>query len=230
LILSIDTSTQSCSIALHNNGELLALSSLFVEKSHSSMLTILIENTLKNAGLAIHELDAIAVAKGPGSYTGLRIGVSTAKGLCLALEKPLIAINSLEAMALQLNGLYDNTHLLCPMIDARRLEVYCLIADNLQNTIENTQAKIIDEQSFLEHLEHKKMIFFGDGAKKCSKIITHKNAFFPNISIHPSAETIGKMATTKYTNQAFENLVTFEPFYLKEFIGTQPKKNSIVAP
>lgn len=224
LILSIDTSTKVCSVALHQNGNLLAISELFTEKSHSGMLTTLCENVVNHGGFSLHQLDAIAVAKGPGSYTGLRIGVSTAKGFCFALDKPLISINTLEAMAFQVKDFYDETHLLCPMIDARRMEVYCQIIDNQMNTISETEAKIIDEESFNDIFEVKKIVFFGDGATKCQEKITHKNAIFLKNDITPSAKTVGVLATNSFEKSLFENVVTFEPFYLKDFVGTQPKK------
>ncbi len=224
LILSIDTSTKVCSVALHQDGKLLAINELYTEKSHSGMLTTLCENVVKYAGFSLKALDAIAVAKGPGSYTGLRIGVSTAKGFCFALDKPLIAVNTLEAMAFQVKDFYDETHLLCPMIDARRMEVYCQVLDNQMNIISETEAKIIDELSFSELLDEKKVVFFGDGAAKCQAEITHENAVFLKIEIHPSAKTVGLLATKSFEKSLFENVVTFEPFYLKDFVGTQPKK------
>ena len=223
LILSIDTSTKVCSVALHQHGKLLAISELYTEKSHSGMLTTLCENVVKNSGFSLNQLDALAVAKGPGSYTGLRIGVSTAKGFCFALDKPLIAVNTLEAMAYQVKGFYDEAHLLCPMIDARRMEVYCQILDNQMNIIAETEAKIIDELSFSEILTKHKLIFFGDGAAKCQAKISHENAIFLHTEIHPSAKTVGLLATNSFEKSLFENVVTFEPFYLKDFVGTQKK-------
>jgi tRNA threonylcarbamoyladenosine biosynthesis protein TsaB len=224
LILSIDTSTKVCSVALHQYGKLLAISELYTEKSHSGMLTTLCENVVKYAGFSLKSLDAIAVAKGPGSYTGLRIGVSTAKGFCFALDKPLISINTLEAMAYQVKDFYDETYLLCPMIDARRMEVYCQVLDNQMNIISKTEAKVIDELSFSELLNANQLVFFGDGAAKCRAEINHKNAVFLNTEIHPSAKTVGLLATNSFEKSLFENVVTFEPFYLKDFVGTQAKK------
>jgi tRNA threonylcarbamoyladenosine biosynthesis protein TsaB len=224
LILSIDTSTKVCSVALHQDSKLLAVSELYTEKSHSGMLTTLCENVVKYAGFSLNALDAIAVAKGPGSYTGLRIGVSTAKGFCFALDKPLIAVNTLEAMAYQVKYFYDETHLLCPMIDARRMEVYCQVLDNQMNMISATEAKVIDGLSFSELLNENKIVFFGDGSAKCQAEITDKNAIFLNTEIHPSAKTVGLLATNSFEKSLFENVVTFEPFYLKDFVGTQAKK------
>lgn len=220
LILSIDTSTKVCSVALHQFGKLLAISELHTEKSHSGMLTTLCENVVKYASFSLKLLDAVAVAKGPGSYTGLRIGVSTAKGFCFALDKPLIAVNTLEAMAVQVKDFYDETYLLCPMIDARRMEVYCQVLDNHMNIISEIEAKIIDESSFSELLNERKIVFFGDGSAKCQSKITHKNAVFLNTEIHPSAKTVGLLATKSFEKSLFENVVNFEPFYLKDFVGT----------
>lgn len=253
IILSIETSTKACSAAIHQDGKLLSVSELYNEKSSSGMLTTLIEHVVKTASLKLQDIDAVAVAKGPGSYTGLRIGVSTAKGLCFTLEKPLIAINTLEAMAFSIYDLravrrsdsnYDLksdaqnpvtnnqsliTNLLCPMLDARRMEVYCAVfkADTLE-VIEPTQAKIIDETSFADLLENHQIIFFGDGAEKCRTTLGgNPNAIFLNHTIFPSAKSIGALATHAFGQQQFENVADFEPFYLKEFVGTTPKKTSL---
>ncbi len=224
LILSIDTSTKVCSVAVHQDGKILACSELFTEKSHSGMLTTLCENVVKQSGFTLNELDAIAVAKGPGSYTGLRIGVSTAKGFCFALDKPLIAINTLEAMAYQVKDFFPTNYLLCPMIDARRMEVYCTIVKTNLSSIVETEAKVIDEYSFLDLLNTQPIVFFGDGADKCRESISHNNAKFLEIPILPSAKSIGYLATKSFEESLFENVVSFEPFYLKDFVGTQPKK------
>lgn len=235
IILSIETSTKACSAAIHQDGKLLSVSELYNEKSSSGMLTTLIEHVVKTASLKLQDIDAVAVAKGPGSYTGLRIGVSTAKGLCFTLEKPLIAINTLEAMAYQLSiinyqlGGTPLPILLCPMLDARRMEVYCAVykADTLE-ILEPTQAKIIDETSFADLLENHQIIFFGDGAEKCRTILGgNPNAIVLNHTIFPSAKSIGALAIPAFEQQQFENVADFEPFYLKEFVGTTPKKTSL---
>ena len=257
IILSIETSTKACSAAIHQDGNLLSVSELYNEKSSSGMLTTLIKHVVKTASLTLQEVDAIAVAKGPGSYTGLRIGVSTAKGLCFTLEKPLIAINTLEAMAYQLSAerhspgrhsagrhsagrhsagrhsavnykLGDSplSILLCPMLDARRMEVYCAVfnADTIE-VLEPTQAKIIDETSFSDLLENHKIIFYGDGAEKCrSTLEGNLNAVFLNQIIFPSAKSIGALANRAFEQQQFESVADFEPYYLKEFVGTTSKK------
>lgn len=221
LIISIETSTKVCSVALHQNGKLLACHELLTEKSHSGMLTTLIQNVVKQTGYALEQIDAFAVAKGPGSYTGLRIGVSTAKGLCFALDKPLVAINTLEAMAYQFKDFFTENHLLCPMIDARRMEVYCTVFDTQMNVIEPTQAKIIDDSSFTELLAKKKVVFFGDGAAKCqTKLGQYHNSVFVETDVYPTAKTVGFLAVEVFKNQQFEDLPTFEPYYLKDFVST----------
>jgi tRNA threonylcarbamoyladenosine biosynthesis protein TsaB len=231
IILSIETSTKGCSAAIHQDSRLLALSELFHEKSSSGMLTTLIQHVVKVAGLDFSDIDAIAVAKGPGSYTGLRIGVSTAKGLCFTLDKPLIAIYTLQALAWQVHSTVQSVNtgsapLLCPMLDARRMEVYCALfqAGNLQQA-SPTEAKIIDEHSFAEILEKQTIIFFGDGATKCQTILgKYQNAVFLSENIHPSAKSMGSLAHEAYENRQFENVADFEPYYLKEFMTTNPKK------
>ncbi len=223
LIISIDTSTKVCSVALHQEGKLLASGELFAEKSHSGRLTMLIAQMVENAGFTLGDLEAIAVAKGPGSYTGLRIGVSTAKGLAFALDKPLLSVNTLEAMVTQIVPFFPKDYWFCPMLDARRMEVYCGIWDSSLTIVQQTQAKIIDETSFEELLDERCVVFFGDGAAKCKQKIAHPNALFLATDIHPSAKTIGVLAWEAYQQQAFENVVSFEPFYLKDFVGTMPK-------
>jgi len=215
VILSIETSTDVCSVALHQKGKLIAESSSQEAYSHAERLAPMIDDLLKNTKILKSQLTAIAVSSGPGSYTGLRIGTSTAKGLCYALDIPLITISTLESMLEGLDPEYSTT-LLCPMIDARRMEVYCLLGKAGGTIIEKTQAKIIDETSFKPLLDEQKILFYGNGANKCKPIITHKNAVFID-NIVPSAIAIGKLATTKYQNTDFANLVYFEPDYLKAF-------------
>ncbi len=229
-IISLDTSTTVCSVALHHTnspdaGTLLACYELFTERTSSAMLTTLISNIVSQAGYELARLDAIAVAKGPGSYTGLRIGVSTAKGLCFALDKPLLAINTLAAMTEQIRSYFPTDYLLCPMIDARRIEVYCALYNTNGEEIQQTSAKIIDEYSFNEWLVQKPVVFFGDGAAKCRLLIGNQpNAIFPGIDVLPSARTIGLLAASAFFRGQFENVATFEPFYLKDFMAIPSKK------
>ena len=234
MILSIDTSTTGCSVALHRGYKLLARYELFTERTSSSLLTTLINNAIQHTGHQLTDLDAIAVAKGPGSYTGLRIAVATAKGLCFALDKPLVAVNTLQAMAEQVRTAYTlmrialkpdlNPVFLCPMIDARRMEVYCAMYDGGGVEIMPTTAKVIDSESFAKELERATVLFFGDGAAKCQPVLGHHpNARFLEPPIHPSARTVGVLAYSAFREGHFEDLATFEPFYLKEFMSTQKK-------
>ncbi len=229
LILSLETSTTVCSAALHEDGNLLASQELLTPQSASSQLAPIIKNLLEEVGVASMDINAVAVASGPGSYTGLRIGVATAKGLCYALNIPLIAVNTLELMAYQVvnssftlkSGSRDEV-LFCPMLDARRMEVYCLLADMELNIIEQTQAKIIDVESFVDWLGQKKIYFFGNGADKCREMIRHPNAIFLE-GIGPMASSLGEIAFEKYKRSEFEDLSSFEPHYLKEFMVKKPK-------
>lgn len=224
MILSIETSTKICSVALHNQGVLLAESTLYVDKSHSEKLAVLIKDLLSYAEINPKDLSAVAIASGPGSYTGLRIGTSTAKGLCYALEIPLIAINTLKAMAHGVSQILTEKDLwLCPMLDARRMEVYSLLADNELKIIQPTEAIIIDANSFEEELKHQRILFFGNGAFKCKPILSQKqNAMFIETD-SISAVYVGKLAWEKYQQKEFEDLAYFEPAYLKEFKAIKPK-------
>lgn len=223
LILNIETATTVCSVALYKDEKLLGLQELFIDKSHSSYLATLINDLINHTGRKLQDLDAIAISKGPGSYTGLRIGTSSAKGLCYSLDIPLIGINTLEAMAISLTSFYE-APFLCPMIDARRMEVYFMIMDTNRKVIEPTQPMIIEENSLSEILKNKKVIFFGNGSTKCKPILSkHSNAVFVD-SIYPTAKSIGIIALEKFRSGVFEDLAYFEPFYLKEFLATKAKK------
>ena len=221
VILSIETSTEVCSVALHNQSRLVADRESIAAYSHAERLAPIIDEILTDNHIKREELTAIAVSAGPGSYTGLRIGTSTAKGLCYALNIPLITINTLESMLVGIEQDNEN-HLLCPMLDARRMEVYCLLADRNGQITEPTQAKIIDETSFMDYLGSKKISFFGNGANKCQSVITAENATFID-GIKPSAINIGKLAFNKYQANDFADLVNFEPDYLKAFRATIAK-------
>ncbi|GAA4448426.1 hypothetical protein GCM10023189_06240 [Nibrella saemangeumensis] len=210
---------------MHQKETLLGSYELFTERTSSAMLTTLISDVVRHTGHELAQLGAIAVAKGPGSYTGLRIGVSTAKGLCFALEKPLLAVNTLAAMAEQIRAVFPANYLLCPMLDARRMEVYCAIADTTGRELLPTTAKIVDEHSFDEWLAEHPVVFFGDGAAKCRALLSqHANAIFPDLDIRPSARTVGQLAAQAFADNQFEDVATFEPFYLKDFMVTKPKK------
>ena len=231
LILSIDTSTRGCSVAVHNNGSLLAGYDLFTDKSSSAMLTTLMQNAVENSGFQLSDLDAVAVAKGPGSYTGLRVSVSTAKGLCYALDKPFIAVNTLQAMTLQVIPFFSKDTLFCPMIDARRMEVYASVFDADGNVVKPTEAVIMNEESFKDILETNRVVFFGDGAAKCKTLLSASaNAIFLDAEIRPSAKTVGDLAVKSYSDSAFEDIASFEPYYLKDFMTPPSRKAAAVAP
>ncbi|TDE13904.1 tRNA (adenosine(37)-N6)-threonylcarbamoyltransferase complex dimerization subunit type 1 TsaB [Dyadobacter psychrotolerans] len=227
-LLSIDTSTRGCSVAVHENGVLLAGYDLYTDKSSSAMLTTLMKNAVEHAGFALHDLDAVVVAKGPGSYTGLRVGASTAKGLCYALDKPLIAINTLEAMAHQVIPFFSGETLFCPMIDARRMEVYAAVFSSDGSVVQETKAIIMDEHSFGDLLKDRRVVFFGDGAAKCKALLADdSNAIFLNEEIRPSARTVGSLAFKSFTENNFEDLATFEPYYLKDFMSPPSRKAAL---
>lgn len=221
LILQIETATANCSVALSENGQTIGIKEKYASNIHASHITLFIEEVMQTAGKNLKQLDAIAVSKGPGSYTGLRIGVSTAKGLCFALEKPLIAIETLDAMCqgVDLEAIY-----LCPMLDARRMEVYSAVYNHKREKIIETGANIITEEYLNELLIKEKVVFFGSGAEKCKEIIKSDNAIFLD-DFYNSAAHFSELAKAKFDKNAFENVAYFEPYYLKEFMGTTPKKN-----
>lgn len=222
LILSIETSTMVCSVALTDGGKVLTEKKLLEDKSHASHLTILIQEILGEAGKQMSEIKAIAISEGPGSYTGLRIGVSTAKGLCYALGVPLIGISTLMAMALEVNQSNENEALLCPMIDARRMEVYTALYDSFLEELLPPCPKILDESSFHETLASSKVLFFGNGSEKFKEIVKSPNARFID-GLTPSAWAVGLLAAKKFDKNQVEDLAYFEPSYLKEFQATKPK-------
>ena len=216
-ILNIETSTKACSVALHKNGELIVCrEDVTTNFSHSEKLLKFISELFSDAKLSLSDLDAIAVSMGPGSYTGLRIGVSTAKGLCYGLDIPLISISTLKAMSFGM-ALEIKADLYCPMIDARRMEVYSAFFDINNTEVRKIQADIIDENSYKKELK-KKVVFFGDGSEKIKEKIKHKNAMFIS-DIHPSAKNMGLLSYQKFNKSLFEDLAYFEPFYLKDFVA-----------
>lgn len=223
MILCIETATTVCSVSLCHKGKLLDKKESTEEKSHASLLTVFIEDILKEAGLKAAELDAVAISKGPGSYTGLRIGVSAAKGIAYAAGLPLIAIPTTWIMyhGARTDEAYDYY---CPMTDARRMEVYTAVYDKNGNTVIPVSALIITENSFTEILEKGKVLFFGDGADKCRDIISHPSASFKG-SFRTSSAYMCTPAQEAFDNRVFEDTAYFEPFYLKDFIATIPKKN-----
>lgn len=225
-IVSLETSTSVCSVALHQDRQLLSYAELRMEKSHSSHITVMVQQVLEYAAVKMEEVSAIAVSGGPGSYTGLRIGSGTAKGLCYSLDKPLISVDTLQAMAQQVISTTPGAerYLYCPMIDARRDEVYtCLVTPSLE-VVQPTEPLIINQGSFAEVLEKQAVIFFGSGAAKTKKLLApHPNAYYIE-NVMPSARVIGELAWPKWQHQQFEDVAYYEPFYLKEVHITKPSK------
>lgn len=221
LLLLIETATTSCSVALVQQEQVLALKELNERNIHAEVITVFIEELFSTAGKTYQDLDAVAVSSGPGSYTGLRIGVSTAKGLCYALDKPLIGIETMQAMAdgMAAKLTNDGSTLLCPMIDARRMEVYTALFDVKGNRIKPTSAEIIDEHSFADILQSQEVLFFGDGAEKCKELLgRYPNARFDTGFVN-SAVHLAAAAQQELNATAFEDVAYFEPFYLKDFIA-----------
>lgn len=220
-ILNIETATKNCSVSLAKDGEILILKELNEGGfSHAEKLHEFISEVIKAANIAYSDLKAIAISKGPGSYTGLRIGVSAAKGLCFALDIPLISIDTLAALA---SSISIPEGFKIPMLDARRMEVYSAVFDKNNNLKEAVSATIIDEDSFKDFLDTNDVYFFGDGADKCKEIIVHKNAHFIENKF-PSAQEMGILSYEKYKKSDIENVAYFEPFYLKDFVVTTSKK------
>mgnify|MGYP003292481040 FL=1 len=231
LILSIETGTDVCSVALANDGELMALRESDEGRDHAKKVAVFVDELLKETGVQPSDLDAIAVGKGPGSYTGLRIGVSFAKGMCYALNIPLIAIGSLDALTEVARedfeaGILDveeedwTKAKLCPMVDARRMEVYAQVFDVEGNAQSDVVAEVVTEESFDKWRSEGKFVIFGNGAKKCAEVLP--DAIIENVV--PSARGIVRLAEAAFNAGKFEDLAYFEPFYLKDFIVIPSKK------
>jgi len=235
LILCLETATENCSVALFRDELLLGIRESSARNVHSSVLTLFIEEITREAGVPLSALDAVAISMGPGSYTGLRIGVATAKGLCYALDRPMIAVSTLQAMAVGIGdeitqknsgsvGLAApaSSFLICPMIDARRMEVYCALYDDQCREVEAVRAEIIDPGSFGPILGRGRVVFGGEGAQKCRPSLeAHPNALFLD-HFKASAQFMIHLAMAKFNRLEFENLAYFEPFYLKDFIAGKP--------
>ena len=220
-ILHIETSSRNCSVAISDGEELLCLCEEVSENyKQSESLHTFVEWALEGAEISLKEIEAVSLGKGPGSYTGLRIGAASAKGFCYGLKVPLIAVNSLETMIEPF--LSQNYDVIIPLIDARRMEVYCAIFDgNSGEMISETEAKILDEQSFKE-VEGKKILFVGDGAKKAKEILQISGVDFIS-DVYPSAKYLIKKSVEKFKQKNFEDVAYFEPFYLKDFHGVKKK-------
>ncbi|HQI46189.1 MAG TPA: tRNA (adenosine(37)-N6)-threonylcarbamoyltransferase complex dimerization subunit type 1 TsaB [Bacteroidales bacterium] len=227
-ILYLETATHVCSVAIAKNDRLIAIKETSIENSHSSLITVFVEEVIQEAKIQFTDLNAVCVSMGPGSYTGLRIGVSSAKGFCYALNIPLIAVNTLQSMAnsyIQKNlAEITEATLLCPMIDARRMEVYSAIFNKDLDFIRITKADIVEENSYQEYLNNNSLIFFGNGAEKCESLLSKNPHTIFDKDFVPSAKGMISLALEKYKKQEFENLAYFEPYYLKDFIATTPKK------
>lgn len=228
IILGIETATEVCSVSLLHDGNLMALKESSGNNEHSRLLTPFIHQVIEESGFSMSQIDAVAVSMGPGSYTGLRIGVSTAKGLCFSLDKPLIGISTLKALAWQVlhqsveNAPGINNALLCPMIDARRMEVYLAVFDSDLREQVPAEAVIIHENSFSEETIHNRILIFGNGSAKCKTILQgQKNIYFID-DIKATAKSIAVLAEEKFQKNEFENTAYFEPFYLKDFIAGKP--------
>ncbi len=231
-ILHIETSTKACSVALAKEGELIAIKEESDQNfSHAQKLTLFIDELIKETGIGFDKINAVCVSKGPGSYTGLRIGVSAAKGICFAKDIPLISVDSMHGLAQYFLNSYkkeisektSNTDFyICPMVDARRMEIYSAVFDKNMSEIVPTNAVIIDESSFKELIEERTFFIFGDGAEKCKEVMKHPNLeFIPNVDC--SAKGLIQLAYKKYLNKDFENTAYFEPFYLKDFVAGKPR-------
>ena len=237
-IILIETSTALCSVALAQNGAITAYRESSAPKAHASLTAVFVQEVLQECNMTLSDCDAVCVSMGPGSYTGLRVGVSTAKGLCFGSGKPLLAVGTLDTLAAQSISVIPSEvegspyRFIIPMIDARRMEVYAAVfktdIDNIGKAplpytqITETSPAIIEENSFAEYLEQGQVLFIGDGAGKCADVIKHPNAHF--CQCHPKASSMLVPAMTAYKEKRFEDVAYFEPFYLKEFVATVSKK------
>jgi tRNA threonylcarbamoyladenosine biosynthesis protein TsaB len=230
MIICLETATNLCSVALCDSTGVLALRESNESKSHASVLTVFIGEILRDNGIRASDLDAVAVSKGPGSYTGLRIGVSVAKGIAYGASIPLIGIETTFSMfcgiteTMHFATKYEANSLYCPMLDARRMEVYYAVYDSTGTKLKDISAEIITEATFADIPESQKIIFFGDGAVKCKDVIKLKNAIFAEDYVI-SASHMHKPVFQALNNHRFEDVAYFEPFYLKDFMTTKPRKN-----
>ncbi|MCF0187891.1 MAG: tRNA (adenosine(37)-N6)-threonylcarbamoyltransferase complex dimerization subunit type 1 TsaB [Bacteroidaceae bacterium] len=225
-ILNIETSTRVCSVALSQDGATVFEKCDTEGPNHAKALGVYVEEALSFADSHAMPLDAVAVSQGPGSYTGLRIGVSMAKGVCYGRNVPLIGIPTLRLLCVPVLLGHDEVEddaLLIPMIDARRMEVYSAVFDRALNTVRPVQADIVDETSYLEYLDEHPVYYFGDGAAKCQGTLCHPNAHFME-GVHPLARNMFPLAERAIAQEQFADVAYFEPFYLKEFVASMPKK------
>ena len=227
LLLSLETSSAVCSVALHRvaDGALVGQSELRLDKSHSTHLTILIEQLLDNSGHRLADLAVVAVSDGPGSYTGLRIGAAAAKGLCFALDIPLVAVSTLKALAAQVAAgtASPDKFLFCPMLDARRTEVYAAIYTHAGEEVLAPTPLLLDTDTLAEQLARHSVLFFGHGAAKFQALLgEHAHADFL-VGVEASAVAVGQLAVAAYHRQELQDVAYYEPFYLKEVYTTTPR-------
>jgi tRNA threonylcarbamoyladenosine biosynthesis protein TsaB len=227
LLLSLETSSPVCSVALHRvaDGSLVGQSELRLDKSHSTHLTVLIAQLLANTGYRLADLAAVAVSDGPGSYTGLRIGAAAAKGLCFALDIPLVAVSTLKALAAQVanSTARPENFLFCPMLDARRQEVYAAIYTHNGREVLMPTPLILDADTLAEQLAHHSVLFFGHGAAKFQTLLVESSNAGFLMEIEPSAIAVGQLGVAAFHRQKFQDVAYYEPFYLKEVYTTTPK-------
>jgi len=223
LILNLETATTNCSVSVAQGEVILAIKEHNTPSySHSEQLHVFILEVLAEAAVSLSEIDAIAISKGPGSYTGLRIGVSAAKGLCFSLDIPLISISTLKSMATQSTS--DEIDYIIPLLDARRMEVYSRVFDGNYNEVRETKAEIIDDNSFEKFLEIGNVLLMGSGAEKCKTVLNRDNLIY-DTAVYPSARQMAKLSFAKYQKSDFEDVAYFEPYYLKDFVmQTKTKK------
>ncbi|MTG96827.1 MULTISPECIES: tRNA (adenosine(37)-N6)-threonylcarbamoyltransferase complex dimerization subunit type 1 TsaB [Myroides] len=220
-ILNIETATKNCSVSLSVDGKIEKLVEIAEENfSHAEKLHVFIEGVLKQCNKSLKDLAAIAISQGPGSYTGLRIGVSSVKGLCYGLSIPMIAIDTLEVLA---RSVVKESGVIVPMIDARRMEVFSCVFDKEYNQLTPIEAVVVDENSFESLYQYDKVYFIGDGASKCKSVLTKDNFVFLDDIIYPSAREMVEVSYQKYVNKDFVDVAYFEPFYLKDFVMATKK-------
>lgn len=235
LILHIETATDICSVAISEGDQQLSLVESGPERSHATLLNVFIRKAFQQTRRKLDQIDAVAISKGPGSYTGLRIGVSTAKGVAYALERPLLALGTLENMAngarnhpsiQKLIDKHGEALLLCPMIDARRMEVYAAFYAADMTVIREVSADIVENSSYGDMLDKHHICFFGNGSYKCEEVLNHPHAHFIN-DLNPSASHMIIPVLNRYHQDQFEDVAYFEPFYLKDFIATKPRMKGL---
>lgn len=216
-ILNLETATTNCSVSAFENNQLALLKENNAQSySHSEQLHVFVQEVMAELGWSFSQLDAVAISKGPGSYTGLRIGVSAAKGLCFSTDVPLISIPTLQSMATQIP--VGENEVVIPVLDARRMEVYSAVYDSNYEEIRETQAEIIDKNSFSDFLNYNQVWIVGNGAEKCQDMLGHRPSFTFDTHLVPSAKEMGPLALAKFKAEAFEDVAYFEPYYLKDFV------------